>query len=128
MTTAISPSASGDFPKEARLCLRTEFKRVYAGEAKLYGRFVVVFAFPNEKERVRMGITATRKLGNAVTRNRVKRRLREIYRRLRARDLAGSSRGLDVVVNVRPSARIASFDELATDVERLWARLLERSR
>lgn len=128
VTTEISPPETGAFPKAVRLRLRADFKRVYAGESKHYGRFIVVFALPNEKEGFRLGITATRKLGNAVKRNLVRRRFREIYRRLRARDLAGSSRGLDLVLNVRPSAVAATFEELRSDVEKVWLRLLERSR
>jgi ribonuclease P protein component len=128
VTTEISPSESGAFPKAGRLRLRTDFKRVYAGESKLYGRFVVLFALPNGQEGFRLGITATRKLGNAVKRNFVKRRLREIYRRLRARERSSSSRGFDLVLNVRPSAAAATFEELRSDVERVWSRLVERSR
>ena len=113
-----------------RLRLRPEFKRVYAGEKKLYGRFVVLFAIPDPegRGRFRLGITATRKMGNAVKRNLVKRRLREIYRRLLAREAPGASRGADLVLNVRPSAAVASFGELRADVERIWLRLLESAR
>ena len=50
--------------------------------------------------RARLGITASRKVGNAVTRNRVKRRIREWFRR-GGRDLLA---GLDVVVIARASA------------------------
>ena len=129
MTTEISPSDSGAFPKAVRLRLRAEFKRVYAGESKLYGRFVVVFALPTESGRIRMGITATRKFGNAVKRNLVKRRLREIYRRLQDPVASGAPlKGFDLVLNVRPSAGAATYQELRSDLERVWMRLVEPGR
>jgi ribonuclease P protein component len=55
-----------------------------------------------------------RRVGTAVARNRVRRRLREIFRRGRVL-LAGAPLSLSIVVNVRPSAAQASFQELSED-------------
>jgi ribonuclease P protein component len=67
-----------------------------------------------------------RRVGSAVVRNRVRRRLREIFRRGRAL-LGGAPLSLSIVVNVRPSAAQASFQELSEDfaaaVQRASARL-----
>jgi ribonuclease P protein component len=63
-------------------------------------------------------------VGGAVTRNRVRRRLREIFRR--NRDLFGES-GSDVVINARPSAGEASFAALREEYRSLVAKTLARS-
>ena len=66
----------------------------------------------------------SKRVGGAVTRNRVRRRLREIFRR--SRELFGTRAG-DVVVNARPSASEATFEELAQDYRSLLAKSLGRA-
>jgi ribonuclease P protein component len=61
---------------------------------------------PNGLDETRVGYAIGKRVGNAVTRNRVRRRLREI---VRATPLAP---GYDVVVTARPEAAMATFDEL----------------
>jgi ribonuclease P protein component len=63
-----------------RLRRRAEFTRVYEQGARLRGRFMTCFALPNGLDSPRLGIAASRKIGNAVTRNKAKRRVRELYR------------------------------------------------
>jgi ribonuclease P protein component len=60
----------------------------------------VMFALPNDAGHCRLGITVTRKVGSSVQRNRIKRVLRDVFRRHRA-ELAP---GLDLVLNARPGA------------------------
>ena len=72
-----------------------------------------------------MGISVSKKVGNAVVRNRVKRRLRDLFRRTRA-DFSGQ--GVDIAVNARPSAADAPFEELARDYAATLQRALSRSR
>lgn len=59
----------------------------------------------------RLGLTVSRRVGNAVVRNRVKRRLREAFRLARP-ELAA---GFDVVLLARSPARRATFHELQDD-------------
>ncbi len=60
-----------------------------------------------------MGITASRKVGNAVVRHRLKRRIREVYRRWPDR---ATLRPLDLVMHLKPEARGAGFAEIQRDV------------
>jgi ribonuclease P protein component len=71
------------------------------------------------EEPTRIGIIATKRLGNAVSRNQVRRRIREIFRLNQLR----IKKGFWVVTIARLSAAKAAFDELQRD----WLRLVERA-
>lgn len=124
----MSPSVrSGEgltFRPEDRIRSRPVFQKAYGTGQKFFGRFLVLFALQNGLPRPRLGITITRKSGSAVTRNRLRRLLREIFR-TEFRSLLASSGvpGLDIVVNVRPGAAEQDFQVLRDDLLRLGARL-----
>ncbi len=114
-------SRSEALPKEKRLAKRREFLRVYETGRKLFARYSVLFVAPNGLPHSRIGITATKKLGKANVRNRLKRWTREVYRRQRE-PLGLDPRSLDVVVNVKPNAADASFQEFSQDLGRVLER------
>jgi ribonuclease P protein component len=68
------------FPKHFHLRRPVEFNRVYDGGIKKHSRGFVVFRLPNTLEHPRLGLSVSRKFGNAVRRNRIKRRVREAFR------------------------------------------------
>jgi len=84
------------------------------------GRYLVVFARAGESDVCRVGITATRKIGGAVVRNRARRRVRELFRG--NRELL-SGWGGDVVVNVRQGCADAAWGELVEDFARCLTKL-----
>lgn len=73
----------------------------------------------------RVGFTVTRKNGNAVKRNRIKRRLREAFRLSLKRDIAA---GTDYVIIARPDALEAPFDSLTGEMERRFRQKLQNSK
>ena len=75
------------------------------------GRFLVLFAL-GRQEGSRVGITATRRLGSAVVRNRVRRRVRELARHHWTQVAALAA---DVVVNARQAGVGATWAELEAD-------------
>ena len=111
------PRRDQSFHKEERIAKRAEFKRIYEQGAKVFGRYVVVFVVPNQGEVSRIGITATKKLGKAHERNRLKRWVRETYRTRRS-DCAVDGRRLDLVVNLKGAAARATFAEFSEDLVR----------
>ncbi|MCR5826172.1 MAG: ribonuclease P protein component [Oscillospiraceae bacterium] len=95
-----------------------EFRRVYNKGKSGVSPFLVVYARPNRGARSRLGVTVSAKLGHAVARNRVRRRLREIYRLAQPR----LKQGYDVVLVARGRAMRCSYQEL----EQAFARCCER--
>jgi ribonuclease P protein component len=91
-----------------RLTDSPEFERVYRQGTAYRGRFFSVHAFPNEHGTPRLGLSVSRKVGNAVARNAVRRRLREVFHSC----IPEISGDLDLVVSARPAAAVASFEEL----------------
>jgi ribonuclease P protein component len=113
-------------PKQRRLTKRREFLRVYDMGRKLFSRYCVLFFAANELRYSRIGITATKKIGKANVRNRLKRWTREIYRRERV-SLALDGNPLDVVVNVKPNAAAVNFRDYRDDLRRILEKLREES-
>jgi ribonuclease P protein component len=114
-------------PREKRLAKRREFLRVYETGRKFFSRYCVIFFAGNDRHYSRLGVTATKKLGKANVRNRLKRWTRETYRRQRGPlDLDRPS--LDIVVNVKPNAAAAAFRDYSNDLERALRRLADETR
>ena len=77
-----------------------DFRHIYAGGRQSPGRLVVLYTMPNGLSGNRLGVTAGKKVGNAVTRNRVKRWVKEAYRVLEP----GVANGYDIVIVARAAA------------------------
>lgn len=104
-----------------RLRRRRDYLRAYRTGRRRGGRFATLFYVPNDVGTARLGITASRKVGKSVVRQRLKRRVREIYRRWERRsDLPP----LDLVVNLKPQAREGDFADLRRELERQLASVL----
>ena len=83
------------------------FRRLYATSGHANG-YLVLYARPNRTGGNRVGLTVSKKLGCAVVRNRVRRRLREVYRLNEDRFLPG----WDIVVVARSRCISAEFGKL----------------
>ena len=83
------------------------FQRLYRTSGQANG-YLVLYARKNRTDTNRVGITVGKKLGHAVVRNRVRRRLREVYRLNEDKFQAG----WDIVVVARTRAIYADFGQL----------------
>jgi ribonuclease P protein component len=103
------PPRSASFGPDRRLHSRREFSEAFEHGRKIHGRFVTLFVRPNGRPASRLGLTVTRKFGDAVRRNLAKRRLREVFR------TSPLPPGLDVVVVPKREFFDASFAALESD-------------
>ncbi|TKJ35102.1 ribonuclease P protein component [bacterium (candidate division B38) B3_B38] len=92
------------FTREHRLTTQSDFKRVYQVGKKLYSPFFILYLAPNHLRHNRLGVVASKKIGGSVVRNRIKRVVREAFRRYPCQ----REHGLDMVVVSSPS--IVSLD------------------
>ena len=76
-----NPKGTARFSKAARLRHRQEFLRAQAQGKRFHTRHFGVTLAPMAESHPRLGLVATRRMGKAVQRNRVKRLLREFFRR-----------------------------------------------
>lgn len=102
-----------DYPQ--RLLKRAQFLAARKGE-KRRGRFFLVEVLDRGDDApARVGLTVTRKVGGAVLRNRVRRRLREAVRVHAAHDMAP---GNDYVIVAREDVLRAPFEQLKAELSR----------
>ena len=104
---------------ETSLKQNSDFRAVYARGKSAVSQRTVVYCRKNRRDQNRVGFTVSRKLGNAVTRNRVRRRLREIMR-LHADELL---EGWDLILVARTRAVNADYKKLEADVLRCLSQL-----
>jgi ribonuclease P protein component len=98
------------------LTRKADFEAVYERGRSWVGREIVVRVLPNGLETTRYGFAVSRRVGKAVVRNRVKRRLREIVRQTPLRT------GWDIVVIARVAAVPADYASLGKSVMDLLLR------
>lgn len=108
---AIGPAA----PRPERLKKRAQFLAVQRGEKRRGRLFLLEVLDRRDEGPPRFGLTVTKKVGNAVTRNRVRRRLREAARVHAAGDMKAGS---DYVIVGRREVLDAPFDDLARELSR----------
>lgn len=110
-------------PPEERLRKRADYLRGYRTGRRRHGALAILYFVPNQVGHPRLGITASRKVGKAVVRQRLKRRIREIYRRWNDR---GSLPALDLIVHVKTEAGASDFPAIREDLLRLLGGVLPR--
>ncbi len=82
------------WPREKRVQRRADFVLCYDANRRFFSKYFVLFTRKQEEGGWRAGFTVSRKMGNAVRRNKMKRILREFFR-LHGQNLP---QGLDIIV------------------------------
>jgi ribonuclease P protein component len=111
-------------PRAARVRKRTDYLAIQNEGRRLTGTHYLLFTRPGRAgaTATRFGLTVSRKVGGSVQRNKVKRWLRESYRRLKDDFPAG----VEIVVVARPSAAGAGYEPTARELATLARRLRGR--
>jgi ribonuclease P protein component len=107
------------FRRSARLTSAAEFTRCYRLGKRLRTAYFTVHAYHREEGVSRLGLAVGKAVGGAVVRNRVKRRLREIFR-LRQ---AWVPRGYDLFIRAAPASAGVRYDRLEAAFSEAMARL-----
>lgn len=104
-----------------RLALPTDFRRITRRGTKQTSSLVVAYALPSDRGLSRFGIVTSKAVGNAPTRNRVRRQLRAIAWEVK------DARSADIVIRALPAAADASWDQIYADVLRTLDKLQVQS-
>ncbi len=96
------------------------FARVFDDGHSVAGRLLVLYAHPGGPGPARVGFAVGKRLGGAVVRNRVRRRMREAFRAI-----MGTVTGVDLVFVARGRALNASHRELLSEMRSLLVRISE---
>ena len=104
-----------DFPRAERLTRRREYQYVYQHGVKRVGRGFIVFTVRRPEEGRKLGRAVSRKVGNAVVRNRVRRYIREVYRRHKS----AWPGDLQMVVVARPASAAWTCQQCEAELLRL---------
>ena len=111
------------FSRRQRVRRREDFQQVFDQGIRVSSRYFTLLVAPKAGAPARLGIVASRKLGDAVHRNRAKRLIREIFRL--NQPLPGGV-GIDLIVIPRRELFDAQFTEIHEDFRTAWRRAAAR--
>jgi ribonuclease P protein component len=108
------------FPKCERLRKRPEFLQFNAGASKMHTPHFLLL-WKNRESGTRIGFTVSKKVGNAVVRNSIKRRLREFYRQNKSLFISA-----DINIVAKRGAEVLDFHHVSTELAAALGRLRNR--
>ncbi|MDR0337771.1 MAG: ribonuclease P protein component [Planctomycetaceae bacterium] len=115
---------TGLFSRAARLRKSPEFKRVIDTRCSASNEILIVFATPNSLEHCRLGLSVSRKIGNAVIRNRWKRLIREAFRQTQT----SFAETFDIVVIPQRHAKPPTTQAVVVSLQKLINKIARRKK
>jgi ribonuclease P protein component len=96
-----------------------DFSRTFYRGKSFADKFIVVYVIPNKLDKNRIGISIGKKIGCSVVRNKVKRLIRESYRKIEEK----LKFGFDIVFVPRHPSKDASFSDISNSINKIFDRL-----
>ncbi len=112
------------YPPEVRIRKRRRYLDVQNGGQRINTTHFIVFVLPGETERTRIGITASRRVGNSVQRNRWKRIVREGYRQIQT-DI---NICVDMVFIIRRGVDFPTLDQVKKEIHQAMGKWVNGSK
>jgi ribonuclease P protein component len=109
------------FPKTLRLLKRAQFIQLSTQGKKVHTRYFIAAVSKTTQENHRLGITVTRKIGNAVSRNRIKRIIREYFRHKKD----GITGTKDINIIGKKGLATLSGSQITAELDKLFNRIDE---
>jgi ribonuclease P protein component len=109
------------FAKSERLLKRPEFLQFKEGGAKMHTPHFLLLWKDRESAGTRIGFTVSKKVGNAVVRNSIKRRLREFYRQNKSLFIQA-----DINIVAKKGAEVLDFHQISIELAAAFGRLRKR--
>ena len=113
-----APASEWSMQREYRLTKGAQFRQVRAAGRSWGHPLMVLYAHRSGEERTRFGFSVSKRVGNAVVRNRVKRRLREAARQQRPH----LEPGWDILLIARPAIAETPYQQVAAALDQLVRR------
>jgi len=101
-----------------KLSKTSELKRVFSEGRRIEGKNLIIFILKNNYGFNRLGIIVKKETGNAVVRNKIKRRLKEANRLLNKKLLPG----YDIILLAKNNIRESSYFEICYNLESLFCK------
>lgn len=98
-----------------------EFRKIYKHGKSFANKYLVVYILKNKTDQTRIGISISKKVGNAVTRNRIRRLIKETYRLNIDENI---KKGYDLVF----ISRVAAKDATYKDIEKAMTHLMRKNK
>jgi len=92
-----------------------DFQRLYKRGGKAVSKNLIIYYRKNQEQGHRVGITVSKKVGSAVVRNKVKRRIKECFRKVEGK----IPKPHDIVIVARPRCAESEFSDILKDLEKL---------
>ncbi|MGL5347143.1 MAG: ribonuclease P protein component [Peptostreptococcaceae bacterium] len=105
-----------DFNKTKGLKKDSDFRKVYKHGKSFANRYLVMYILENKSDSSRIGISVSKKVGNAITRNKIRRRIKEAYR-LNVDENVKS--GYDIVFIARVSSKETEYKDIEKAINHL---------
>jgi ribonuclease P protein component len=105
---------SYDFPDSQKISKRADFQKILREGKKVHTKHFIVVCCKADHGTVRLGLAVSRKVGNAVKRNRVKRVIREFFRRNKSLFAISS----DAVIIAKQGAHELSYQQVTAEMEK----------